>query len=72
MAQEGEHQVAEEKAAQAPAEYPVTRLLEESHRFFGVEPYVAAGAFHGVSKKHLTRDEAQKLIDNFAKKKVGS
>lgn len=60
-----------DKDSQAPAKYPVTRLIEDSYRFFGVEPHVAAGAFHKFARSEATVDEAKKLLDSFANRKVG-
>lgn len=48
------------------------RLIANASDFFGVEPYVAAGALseYDHRKADLTIDEGQKAIDSFLKRPV--
>lgn len=53
------------KADKDEEEEPVSRLIEQSHEFFGLDSWVAAGAFsaleeHGVVV--LTRKQAREVI----------
>lgn len=62
----------ESTAVKKPADdtYPVERLIAEADDRFDVAPNVAAGAFHGLRKKHLTVAEGKKAIDDFLQRPV--
>lgn len=49
-----------------------TRLISDSHQYFGVGPHVVAGALHdyGHGDSPLDVESAREAIDKFLKRKV--
>lgn len=60
-----------QKAAPAATKYRAADLKEHSRELFGVKTYVFAGAFYGKEQSSVTKEEAQKIIDNYLKGKGG-
>lgn len=58
------------KGASTKSKFPLIDLREHSQQLFGVNPEVLDGAFSRVKEFQITKDRAQKLIQDFLKKEV--
>lgn len=57
---------AEQQSEPEPEKHSIEALIEGSQAWLGYSPHLAAGAFAGQHKKHLTLDEARELTKAYA------
>jgi len=58
------------KETPVASKFPLNDLREHSQELFGVKPEVIDGAFFHVKESQITKDAAQKLIQDFLKREV--